>query len=211
MKEVVIKLTKNDRHDREKSNMIVNMIIVMIIAVGIILLDFVTISKLKDYDSAIKEAMFIQEDLPIIDDSSAEAEIIQYQSNTYNMIEVYDSELNLIMSVKFGDIDDKFPVGNIKEYPDLMDRLKENDKGRFLVDSIESTGDQEEISFRWLVNNQGETRLIVIYSIMPVVKDVWMISTICYGILIMVLVLMFKFILQRYTDRISMYKYISML
>lgn len=191
--------------------MIVNMIIVMIIAVGIILLDFVTISKLKDYDSAIEEAMFIQEDLPIIDDSSAEAEIIQYQSSTYNMIEVYDSELNLIMSVKSGDTDDEFPVGNIKEYPDLMDRLKENDKGRFLVDSIESTGDQEEISFRWLVNNQGETRLIVIYSIMPVVKDVWMISTICYGILIMVLVLMFKFILQRYTDRISMYKYISML
>lgn len=200
----------NYKRARETTNTIVNLVLVILIAVGLILLNFVTIAKLEDYEHAIKDAMFIQDDLQIINDENAVAEIMRYQSDSYNMIEVYDQDMNLLMSVQFGNQEEVFPVGNIKDYPELMEELQKHNSGRFIVEhTISDTRENEEISFNWLVNNQGDTRLIVIYSMMPVVECVWVISTICYVILILVLILMLKFILHRYSDKISMYKYLS--
>ena len=205
-------MANKNRQAKETTNTIVNMVIVAMIAVGIILLNFVTIAKIKDYDEAIKDAMFIQDDLPVINDDTALAEVMRYQSDTYNMIEVYDEHMTLMMSVQFGDETNHFPTGSITDYPELMDWLKTNQNGKFIVDpDNDDDVSKEEISFNWLTNSQGEKRLIVIYSMMPLVKDVWVISTICYAILILVLVLMLKFLLHRYSDRISMYKYLSIL
>lgn len=203
-------MTNRNRQAKETTNTIVNMVIVAMIAVGIILLNFVTIAKIKDYDEAIKDAMFIQDDLPVINNDTALAEVMRYQSDTYNMIEVYDEHMTLMMSVQFGDEINHFPTGNITDYPELMDQLKTNQNGKFIIEPGDDVS-KEEISFNWLTNCQGEKRLIVIYSMMPLVKDVWVISTICYAILILVLVLMLKFLLHRYSDRISMYKYLSIL
>lgn len=203
-------MANKNRQAKETTNTIVNMVIVAMIAVGIILLNFVTIAKIKDYDEAIKDAMFIQDDLPVINDDSALAEVMRYQSDTYNMIEVYDEHMTLLMSVQFGDEINHFPTGNIIDYPELMDQLKTNQNGKFIIEPGDDVS-KEEISFNWLTNSQGQKRLIVIYSMMPLVKDVWVISTICYAILIFVLVLMLKFLLHRYSDRISMYKYLSIL
>lgn len=203
-------MANKNRQAKETTNTIVNMVIVAMIAVGIILLNFVTIAKIKDYDEAIKDAMFIQDDLPVINDDTALAEVMRYQSDTYNMIEVYDEHMTLMMSVQFGDEINHFPTGNITDYPELMDQLKTNQNGKFIIEPGDDVS-KEEISFNWLTNCQGEKRLIVIYSMMPLVKDVWVISTICYAILILVLVLMLKFLLHRYSDRISMYKYLSIL
>lgn len=204
-------MANKNRQAKETTNTIVNMVIVAMIAVGIILLNFVTIAKIKDYDEAIKDAMFIQDDLPVINDDTALAEVMRYQSDTYNMIEVYDEHMALLMSVQFGDEANHFPTGNITDYPELMDWLKTNQNGKFIIDPDDGDVSKEEISFNWLTNSHGEKRLIVIYSMMPLVKDVWVISTICYAILILVLVLMLKFLLHRYSDRISMYKYLSIL
>lgn len=203
-------MANKNRQAKETTNTIVNMVIVAMIAVGIVLLNFVTIAKIKDYDEAIKDAMFIQDDLPVINDDSALAEVMRYQSDTYNMIEVYDEHMTLLMSVQFGDEINHFPTGNITDYPELMDQLKTNQSGKFIIEPGDDVS-KEEISFNWLTNSQGQKRLIVIYSMMPLVKDVWVISTICYAILILVLVLMLKFLLHRYSDRISMYKYLSIL
>lgn len=203
-------MANKNRQAKETTNTIVNMVIVAMIAVGIVLLNFVTIAKIKDYDEAIKDAMFIQDDLPVINDNSALAEVMRYQSDTYNMIEVYDEHMTLLMSVQFGDEINHFPTGNITDYPELMDQLKTNQSGKFIIEPGDDVS-KEEISFNWLTNSQGQKRLIVIYSMMPLVKDVWVISTICYAILILVLVLMLKFLLHRYSDRISMYKYLSIL
>ena len=203
-------MANKNRQAKETTNTIVNMVIVAMIAVGIVLLNFVTIAKIKDYDEAIKDAMFIQDDLPVINDDTALAEVMRYQSDTYNMIEVYDEHMTLMMSVQFGDEINHFPTGNITDYPELMDQLKTNQNGKFIIEPGDDVS-KEEISFNWLTNCQGEKRLIVIYSMMPLVKDVWVISTICYAILILVLVLMLKFLLHRYSDRISMYKYLSIL
>lgn len=204
-------MASKNRQAKETTNTIVNMVIVAMIAVGIVLLNFVTIAKIKDYDEAIKDAMFIQDDLPVINDNSALAEVMRYQSDTYNMIEVYDEHMTLMMSVQFGDEINHFPTGNITDYPELMDQLKTNQNGKFIIEPDDDDVSKEEISFNWLTNSQGQKRLIVIYSMMPLVKDVWVISTICYAILILVLVLMLKFLLHRYSDRISMYKYLSIL
>lgn len=204
-------MANKNRQAKETTNTIVNMVIVAMIAVGIILLNFVTIAKIKDYDEAIKDAMFIQDDLPVINDDTARVEVMRYQSDTYNMIEVYDEHMTLMMSVQFGDETSHFPTGNITDYPELMDQLKTNQNGKFIIEPDDDDVSKEEISFNWLTNSQGEKRLIVIYSMMPLVKDVWVISTICYAILILVLVLMLKFLLHRYSDRISMYKYLSIL
>ena len=67
----------NNKRAREATNTIVNLVLVILIAIGLILLNFVTIAKLEDYEHALKDAMFIQDDLQIINEENAVAEILR--------------------------------------------------------------------------------------------------------------------------------------
>lgn len=196
---------------RKGMSFIIDLSIVVLIAIGLIFMNFFVINRFSELEDAGNKAMFINDDIPIIDEESAISEIVDYQSNAYNMLEVYDENLDLMISIQFNTNHPVLPSNDISNYPDIMEQLQDQESGRFVVERENDDGStiNEEISFNWLLNNRGEKRLIIIYSTKPVVENLWIFSLVCYGILILVMILLIRFIYRRSNDKIAMYNYIS--
>lgn len=191
------------------SYLTIDLLIVFAIAVGLIALNFFVIDRFTKLTHAGNSAMFIRDDIPIIEEDEIISEIVQYQLGAYNMFELYDEDLNLMLSIQFN-TEDPLPNTDISNYPEFVAEVKNRETGRFIIDRETEDGTvSEEVSFIWLRNNRDELRLIVVYSTKPVVENLWAVSLICYVILGLVFTLMLRFILRRSKDSINHYQQIS--
>ena len=196
-------------------NIIPDIIIAVIIAAGLIALNIFTVGKFNELQDAGKKAMFIRDDIPSVENDHALEEILEYHNESYNMMELYDENLNLMLSIQF-DTEHLLPNTNIHNYPDLIQLLNENDHGRFTLERERVENDKnetvlEEITFQWLENNRGEQRLIVVYSTLPLVDYLWIYSVASYIIIILVFILIIRCIVRRSYDRIRCYNHITSL
>lgn len=219
IKKVVNTMSKRWQHSGgpgpKHYNIIPDIIIAVIIAAGLIALNIFTVGKFNELQDAGKKAMFIRDDIPSVENDHALEEILEYHNESYNMMELYDENLNLMLSIQF-DTEHLLPNTNIHNYPDLIQLLNENDHGRFTLERERVENDKnetvlEEITFQWLENNRGEQRLIVVYSTLPLVDYLWIYSVVSYIIIILVFILIIRCIVRRSYDRIRCYNHITSL
>ena len=65
---------------------------------------------------------------------------------------------------------------------------------------------EQEVYFKWVTNNSGETRLLMVYSAIKIVKGIWLFSFICWMVMILIFVLLIRLHSRSYQDRIDEYR-----
>ena len=179
-------------------------ILVLLIALCVIFLNAFTTGKLTELETAGNDALFIRQDLPYEDSEILAEEIVQYHPDSCKMIEMYDENFEMVFSVQF---DEKVvECTNISDYPELIDLLKNSKEGQTSV----MIGDVEEtVYFQWTENNRGENRLLLVYSAIHDVHNIWVFSFVCYMVMILLFILLIKMHVCNYNDRIKQYKQIT--
>lgn len=187
----------------KKKRSIINIetIIVLLIAACMLFLNVFTSNKLVELEQAGSEALFIRQDLPYSDDEELAEEILQYHPDSCKMIEMYSENFELLFSIQFKD--ENIPKNDINNYPELIELLKSSQEGET---TISVNGYEEAVYFQWVTNTRGELRLIIIYSIKPVVSNIWVFHLVTYLVLILVFALLIRLHNKHYDDKIREYR-----
>ena len=191
---------------KKKSKLSINLdtLIILAIGAGILFINIFTTTKLNEFEKARKSAIFIRDDLQMINDEDLSEEIKEYIPEAYKMIELYDEKFDLLFQIQFNDPnEDLLPNNSIQLYPTLFNTLSTNDEGQASV----TMGDQEEqVYFKWVTNTYGERRLLIVYNSTKTVSGIWLFSLVCYLVLILVFVLLIRIHSKRYHEKISQYR-----
>lgn len=182
----------------------IDTLIILAIAAGILFLNIFTTTKLNEFESARKSAIFIRDDIQMINNEDLSEEIKEYIPEAYKMIEVYDEKFDLLFQIQFNDPNEELlPKNSIHLYPTLYNLLSNNDEGQTSV----IMGDQEEnVYFKWVTNSYGERRLLIVYNSANTVSGIWLFSLVCYLVLILVFILLIRMHSTRYHDKINQYR-----
>lgn len=183
----------------------VETVIVLLVALSLIFLNLFTNSVISRMQEATRNAIFISDEMDVESDERVVEELRTYLPTSYKMIEVYDINMELIMQLQFGSNDESnqaAPAG-INSSSQLAAILKGKDEGQTVL-KIEDV--EEDIYYKWITNNNGERRLIVVYSTVMEVKGIWIISMLCYAILIMVFFLLIRLHIRNYSEKIAQYR-----
>lgn len=176
-------------------------LIILVIAACMIFLNIFTVTKLNELESAEHEAVFLMDNVDFNDKEEFTEEIQNYLTGSYKMIELYDQDLELIFQIQFSD--KYIEIDDIKQHTDLVNIIKNNKEGQteITVDDME-----QEVYFKWVTNNSGETRLLMVYSAIKIVKGIWLFSFICWMVMILIFVLLIRLHSRSYQDRIDEYR-----
>lgn len=176
-------------------------LIILVIAACMIFLNIFTVTKLNELESAEHEAVFLMDNVDFNDKEEFTEEIQNYLTGSYKMIELYDQDLELIFQIQFSD--KYIEIDDIKQHTDLVNIIKNNKEGQteITVDDME-----QEVYFKWVTNNSGETRLLMVYSAIKIVKGIWLFSFTCWMVMILIFVLLIRLHSRSYQDRIDEYR-----
>lgn len=178
-------------------------ILILMIAGCILFINTFTVRKLNELELSGKSAIFINDDIPMIEDKAISEEIKDYMPSAYKMIELYDENLDLLFQAQFNDSDNSFIKNNdIRRYPAFTSLLRKKNEGQtaIMIDNKE-----ENVYFRWVTNSRGEKRLIIVYSSILKVKGLWVFSFVCYMTLILVFILLIRIHTRSYLEKIKRY------
>lgn len=183
-------------------------IIIIIAGLMLVLIKF-SDTKLDELIVSDAEVLFMNIDHDSTDQMHIDLaeRMSEFRPNTYKMIEVYDSELNEIISIQF---DENLIVesNTITNYPDLVSLLMNNTDGHTSKNIGDST---EYIYFKWSYDGDNVPYLFIIYTYKPIVKYLWVFHLICYIILFMICALLLRISLKSHSEKIKYYGELSKL
>lgn len=186
----------------------VNLEIPIVVTIAILMVILIKFSddKLNELIVSDAEALFMSVDHNPNDTMHTELaeKISEFRPDTYKMIEVFDSNLDLIIRVQF---DENDQYEDIVNYPELRELLLNNEDGHT---SIEVNDEWNEyVYFKWSASEEGEMYLFIIYTYKPIVRNFWVFHAICYAILMMICGLLIRLSMRSYSDKLKYYKEIS--
>lgn len=190
--------------DNPKRKLNMDILVVVIIAGLILILVNFMDSKLDELIVSDAEVLFTDINHDPSDEMHAELaeKIAEFRPDVYKMIELYDGELNEIMTVKFNETDGTEVNTNIKDYPELTSLILNYPDGhtsRTIDDTV------EYIYFKWSYDDENVPYLFIIYTYKPLVKYVWMLKLICYSILFLTCFLLMRLSLKSKSEKIKYY------
>lgn len=189
---------------RKRSNIRIETIIVLIIATCMIFLMNFMQEKLSDFAQLEQETLLINHDPNNPIHAELAKKIIQYRPGPYKMIEIYTSDLEIMMTLQF-DQTVKYDT-DIKKYPELIDLFQKNLEGHTQLIFGEK---EEDIYFKWTEGENGNKYLIVVYASRHPVKNLWTFNFICYIVLILVFFLLIRLHMGSFNEKINQYKKMS--
>ena len=186
---------------KEKATLFFNVdtLIIVLIAISIMFLNSFTLSKLDELQKAKNEAIFVKGDVVFGDEERFAEEIVSYLPDSYKMIELYDENLELGFQVRFSD--EYIPKADITQYPNIVEILRNNEEGQTKVDI---GGTEQDVYFKW-IDNEGQRRLLIVYSSIQAVSGLWIFSFVCYGVLLLVFILFIRLKFRTYKDNTTQY------
>ena len=186
---------------KEKTSLFFNVdtLIIIAIALCMIFLNTFTVNKLDELQKATNDAIFVKGDMEFGDEEQFAEEVVNYLPDTYKMIELYDENLELGFQIQFND--DQIPKADITQYPNIVSILQNNDEGQTRVDI---GGVEQDVYFKWLTNN-GERRLLIVYSAIRPVSGLWIFSLVCYIVLFLVFILFLRLKINSFKRNIRRY------
>lgn len=186
-----------------KHDYLIDLAIVIIIAICMIFLNVFLSIKLDELNNASRDAIFIKDNIEDIDSEEIKEEIKDYLPSSCQMIELYDDNFNLIFQVQFADDVDIEHKNDLRDHKNLINHIQSNQEGQtsFMI------GDNEQdIYYKWLTNERGENRLILVYSDITNVKYLWIIPFICYLVIILVFALLIRMKMKLMAIKCSQYE-----
>ncbi len=180
-------------------------LLILLIAGCILFINAFTVRKLNELESAGTSAIFIKDDIKVIEDEKIREEIKEYIPETYKMIELYDENLDILFQAKFNG-SDEIIMNDIRKYKNLTELLLSKDEGQTVIDI---NGKEQSIYFRWVTNTRDEKRLLIVYSTLNKVRGIWLFSFACYITLILVFILLIRLHSKSYHDKINQYHYLT--
>ena len=159
--------------------------IILVIAVCMIFLNIFMENKIDELQQSAQDAVFVMEDLNYPAENALMEDIKEYIPSTYKMIEIYDENFNCLMKVQFDNKNSE--SHNIQDSIELMNSLRDSPEGQttYNVGSIE-----QSVYFKWLTNTNGERRLMIIYSTVMDVQNLWVFSLVSYLVIILAFALL---------------------
>ena len=159
-----------------RKGLIFEIAIVTLIALCVIFMNFFTLSKIRELEDIANDTIFIKDDLPFIESEDLGEELKEYLPIAYKMVEIYDPNYQLLFQLNMNS-EPKLDNVNILEYPNIQQMIKSSMEGQSRV----LIGDSEEnVYFKWIKNSEGDERLIIIYSPINKVKELWVFSLTSY-------------------------------
>lgn len=183
-----------------KSFLNIETLIILIIAGCLMFLNIFTVSKLNELENAGKDSVFLIDNISFDDQEAFAEEINSYLGESCKMIELYDNNFNVIFQIQFSG--DSIKTNDIREYAALVNIINTNPEGQT---SISINGMEQEVYFRWVKNEAGEDRLLLVYSAIKEVEGLWLFSFVCWMIMILVFVLLIRLHSNRYNEQIKEY------
>jgi len=180
------------------------MLIIVAIAGCLLFVNTFTVTKINEMESARSNAVFLMDEIEFPEQEEFTEELQGYLKDSYKMIELYDDNFDLLFQIQFND--DYLSKADIKTEPELISLLKRNKEGQA---SIVVNEDEEDVYFKWITNNNGEERLLMVYSAIKNVKGLWLFSFTCWMIMILIFVLVIRLHTKSYEDKIVQYKSIT--
>ena len=192
--------------DKNKKKRLINFfsvetIIILVIAACMLFLNTFTVKKINEIELSRNNAVFLVDDLEFPEQEEFTEELKSYIQDSYKMIELYDENLELLFQVQFSD--SYKSKGDLINQSDLVQILNSNKEGQ---STIIIDDDEEDVYFKWITNNRGEERLLMVYSSIRNVKGLWVFSFVCWIVMILVFVLVIRLHSKSYIDRINQYK-----
>ena len=187
--------------NRFKKSISIETVLVAIIACCLIFLNQFAMHKVKKVEMAVQNSVFIMDHIKFDNSEEFSEELKSYLSTSYRMVELYDENIDLLFQIQFSD---EFKnKEDIKSNEKLLDIIKHNKEGQAIV----NMGDVDQaVYFKWVDNNRGERRLLIMYSTKEVISNMWTLSLICYIILILVFALLTRLHLKNYKDKVELYR-----
>ena len=179
----------------------VETLIIVAIACCMLFLNTFTVNKLNELQEAKNDAVFVKDDMQFGDEEEFAEEIIEYLPDTYKMIELYDENLEMLFQIQFND--EYISKDDIISYPAIIEILRNHEEGQTTVNI---SGTEQDVYFKWLSNSRGEVRLLIVYSAVNNVEGIWVFSLVCYLVMILVFILLILIHTKDYRDRIRQYK-----
>lgn len=195
----------NKTKNTSNHNRLLDTLIIIAIACCVIFINIFTTNKFSDLEKSAHDSVFIIDKLPISEDDEFAEEIREFLPDTYKMIELYDENMNLMFQIQF-DEGNHYQPSDIREYQEIITRIKNTQEGQA---RIELDGSEQDFFYKWVVNNKGETRLLIVYSNVEEVENLWVFSFVCYIVIILVFLLLIRLHIRHYKDQSAHYKTIS--
>lgn len=186
----------------------VNLEIPIVVTIAILMVILINFSdnKLNELIVSDAEALFMSVDHDPNDAMHTELaeKMSEFRPDTYKMIEVFDTNLDLVIRVQF---DENDQYENIWNYPELVELLTNNDDGHTSIEVDDEWS--EYIYFKWSASEDGEMYLFIIYTYKPIVRNLWIFHAICYTILMMICGLLIRLSMRSYSDKLKYYNDIT--
>lgn len=188
---------------RDSSMRIDTVIIFLVAACMIFLIDF-THDKLHEFDRLEQEALLVNHDPsnPIHEDLAKE--IVQYRPGAYKMIEIYTPDFEIMMTLQFSNSDEYST--DLSKHPDLMELFYTHEEGHTQLTVNDKL---EDIYFRWTEGANDNKYLIIIYASRAPVKNLAIFDFVCYIVLLLMFMLLFRLRMKQYREKIKQYKSIQ--
>ena len=192
--------------DKNKKKRLINFfsvetIIILVIAACMLFLNTFMVKKINEIQLVRNNAVFLVDDLDFPDQEEFTEELKSYLKDSYKMIELYDEKFELLFQIQFND--GYKSKGDLINQKELMLIIKNNKEGQT---TITIDNDEEDVYFKWITNSRGEERLLMVYSAIQEVKNLWVFSFVCWFVMILIFVLVIRLHSKSYTDRINQYK-----
>ena len=187
----------------KKHDYLIDLAIAIIVAVCMIFLNIFLSIKLEELNQASRDAIFIKDNIEDITSEEIQEEIKDYLPSSCQMIELYDNNFNLIFQVQFTDDVNTQHNKNIKDSKNLINHIQSNKEGQT---SFVIGNNEQDVYYKWLTNERGEDRLIMVYSDITNVKYLWAIPFICYIVIILVFVLLIRMRIRLMSIKCSQYE-----
>lgn len=190
---------------QKRSIINIETIIIVAIAACVVFLNTFANNKFNDLQRVGNEAMFIMEDLEYSESDKFREEILKYRPDSCKMIEMYNSEFELLFSLQFNNAH-SIHDDNMIAHPELINVLTSEQAGQT---TIETDNYKEHIYFQWVTNDHDENRLVIVYSYLEEVQYIWIFQLVCYLILVLVFVLLIRLHLKEYQNAVNNYERVS--
>lgn len=185
---------------KDNSTRIDTVIIFLVAACMIFLIDFAH-DKLHEFDRMEQEALLVNHNPsnPIHEDLAKE--IIQYRPGAYKMIEIYTPDFEIMMTLQFAKSDEYST--DLSQYPDLVELFYTHDEGHTQITVNDKI---EDIYFRWTEGANNNKYLIIVYASRAPVKNLAIFDFVCYIVLLLMFMLLFRLRMKQYREKIKQYK-----
>ena len=181
----------------------IEILLVAVIAICMLVLINFTNNKIEEVLTS-NNSIILRDNPDAYLDTLLGNEFKKYELEPCTITETYDSDFTMRLRVPFSNDDrEQHRAFSIKENDGLKEIFNKYPEGhtRMRIGEI-----QQDIYFRWTDTNDGQRRLVIVYLSRPIVKNLWIIPSLCYFILILIFILVVRLRISYQKDRIAYYQ-----